>query len=199
MIEGDELESFVNSLVDNAVNYMQLYGFWFGFIIIVLESIFPWIPLCVFIALNITSFGPVFGFLLSLGATITGCLISYVFFRFLVGKRIDNYINKNKREKLKKVIESIKQVGFSNLVLLMSLPFTPAFSLNIACGITNYDYKKYLLALLISKPIIVFFWGFVGTSLLESITDFSKIIIICILLLIAFILSKIVVDKFNIE
>ena len=193
------LLDFFKNITDNAIEYMQLYGFWFGFFIIVLESILPWIPLCVFIALNIASFGKLMGFLLSLVATITGCVLSYSIFRFLIGNRIDKYINKNNNEKLKKVIIGIEKIDFSNLVLLVAMPFTPAFLINIASGVTKMNFKKFLMALLIGKPIIVYFWGFIGTSLLESITDASTVILVCILLLIAFIVSKMIVKKFNIE
>ena len=66
-----------NSITENAINYMQAYGALFGFFIVVLESILPWLPLCVFIALNIASYGTVIGFIISWVATITGCILSY--------------------------------------------------------------------------------------------------------------------------
>lgn len=192
------LELF-NTFTDNAIYYMQLYGILFGFFIIVLESILPWIPLCVFIALNIVSFGNIVGFILSWVATITGCIISYSIFRFLIGNRITKFINNRKNKKLKKVIEGIEKIDFSNLVLLVALPFTPAFLINIACGVTKVNFKKFLISLLIGKTVIVYFWGFIGTSLLESITDATTVITVCLLLIAAFIVSKLIVKKYNIE
>jgi uncharacterized membrane protein (DUF485 family) len=56
-----------------------------------------------------------------------------------------------------------------------------------------------LLALLISKISIVYFWGFIGTTLVESITDIGVLLKIAVIILIAFILSKIVTKKFNIN
>jgi membrane protein DedA with SNARE-associated domain len=60
-------------------------------------------------------------------------------------------------------------------------------------------YKKFLLAALIAKISIVYFWGFIGTTLIESITDIGVIIKVLIILLMAFILSKIVINKFDID
>ena len=90
------MDSFINEVVNNTVNYIQLYGPWLGFLIIILESILPFLPLFVFIALNVEAFGFIFGFILSWAATIVGCLISYFFFKSLVGKRVDKYINRDK-------------------------------------------------------------------------------------------------------
>ncbi len=197
--EGVNLLDLFNNITNNAVQYMQMYGLWFGFSIIVLESILPWLPLFVFIALNLAAYGNVLGFIISWVATICGCIISYSFFRYLIGNRLEKFINKNKYAKVKKVVRAIEKIDFSNLVLIVALPFSPAFMINIACGITNVSFKKFLLALLIGKTVIVYFWGFIGTSLIESITDATTVITVCLLLLIAFVVSKIIVKKYNIE
>ena len=81
----------------------------------------------------------------------------------------------------------------------MAIPFTPAFSINIGAGLSKMRFKKFFFALLISKLFIVYFWGFIGTTLLESITDITVLIKIGILLLIAFLLSKVILKKFNLE
>jgi uncharacterized membrane protein YdjX (TVP38/TMEM64 family) len=195
------MEVIINDIVNNLINYVQLYGPWLGFLIIILESILPFLPLFVFIALNVEAFGFIMGFLLSWSATIVGCLISYFFFKYLVGNRIDKYINKNKKkkEKLRKVVNAIKNVKFSTLVVLMALPFSPAFMFNIACGITKVNFRKFFLSLLISKVSIIYFWGFIGTSLFDSIMDVTILVRVVIMLVVAFIISKFVMKKYNIE
>lgn len=194
---------WINEIVSNIVNYIQLYGPWLGFLIIILESVLPFLPLFVFIALNVEAFGIILGFLISWSATIVGCILSYFFFRYFLGKKIDIYINKKKNKKkskqLVKVINVIKNIKFSTLVLLMALPFSPAFAINIACGITNVNFRKFFLALLISKVSIIYFWGFIGTSLIDSIFDITILVRVIILLLVAFLISKYVMKKYNIE
>jgi uncharacterized membrane protein YdjX (TVP38/TMEM64 family) len=193
--------TFINDMVNNMIHYIQVLGPWLGFLIIILESILPFLPLFVFIAFNVEAFGFVFGFILSWVATIVGCLISYFFFKHLVGNRLNKYIDKNKKkkERLRKIVLAIKKVKFSTLVVLMALPFSPAFLFNIACGVTNVNFKKFLMALLISKISIIYFWGFIGTSLLESIMDITILIRVVVMLLVAFVVSKFVMKKYNIE
>ena len=60
-------------------------------------------------------------------------------------------------------------------------------------------FKKFFLALLISKVSIIYFWGFIGTSLIDSIMDVTVLIRVLLMLFIAFIVSKIVMKKYDIE
>ena len=93
----------------------------------------------------------------------------------------------------------MKNIEFSKLVLIIALPFTPAFLINIACGITGMDLKKFMTSILIGKLSIVYFWGFIGKSMLESITDIKTVVILCLLLLISYLLSKIVNKQLDID
>jgi len=190
------VEAF-NYIVDNAINLIQLYGYGFGFLIIFLESIFPWLPLCVFIALNIASFGIIEGFLLSWCATVCGCLCSYWFFKKVIGHRIEKIFKGKKLRQIKKIILAIEKLDFTKLVLIIALPFSPAFLINIACGVANMKFKKFFIALLMGKVAIVFFWGFIGKSLIDSITDVNTIIVVCLLMIFVYFVSKLVVKKFD--
>lgn len=191
------MQSMIDSFVQNVVFYLQSYGIMFGVFIIILESIIPALPLGVFIAFNMMAFGNVIGFLISWISTIAGCVLSYMLFKFLIGNRIDK--KKEKYIKLNRVSKSVKNISFPNLVLIVALPFSPAFLINIACGISKVKFKKFFVALILGKISIIYFWGFISKSLLESITDFKTIITIIVLLIVSYILSKIVNRKLNIE
>lgn len=183
----------VKNIVENSNIFLAIF---MGFFIVILESIIPMLPLAVFIAINMIAFGNFFGFIISWIGTILGCSLAYSFFR----KLRDPILKKLKDDsKIKKFMLTIGNISFSKLVVILSIPFTPAFSINIAAGLSNMSYRKYLLALLISKIFLVYFWGFVGTTLIQSITDITVLIKIVFLIIIAFFLSKIVVKKFNIE
>ena len=93
----------------------------------------------------------------------------------------------------------ISNISFSKLVIIMAIPFTPAFSVNIGAGLSKIKNKKFLIACIIAKISIVYFWGFVGTTFVESISDITVIFKLVIILLIAFMLSKFVINKFDID
>jgi uncharacterized membrane protein YdjX (TVP38/TMEM64 family) len=165
--------------------------------LIVIESILPVLPLCVFITINFYFFGKFVGFLLSWIFTCIGCYLSYV----LVKKGVKTIAldTAQKSGLLQKTIKIIKNMDITNLILVIAIPFTPAFLINIAAAIANIDKKKFIISILIGKIFMVYFWGFIGTTLVESITDIGVLLKIAVIILIAFILSKIVTKKFNIN
>ena len=194
------IANFIETNIDVLKDFVQNSNIFIALIIgmslIILESIIPMLPLAVFIAINMLVFGNIIGFILSWISTIIGCTLSFYIFRTLKNKAW-KYISK--KEKLVDLMKKIYKISFSSLVIILAFPFTPAFSINIGAGLSNISYKKYLLALLISKISIVYFWGFIGTTLVESITDIGVLLKIAVIILIAFILSKIVTKKFNIN
>lgn len=193
----DIVEGVIQALKNSFNSQPYFLSLAFGFGLIILESILPVLPLAVFIALNLILFGNVVGFILSWIATICGCILSYFIFRKGFSKKI--YRNLEKHPKTKSLVKTVKNISFPNLVIIMAIPFTPAFSINIGAGLSRMSFKKFFFALLIAKLFIVYFWGFVGTTFVESITDIGVLVKLGSILLIAFILSKIVLKKFNVE
>ena len=101
--------------------------------------------------------------------------------------------------KIKKIILVIKNISLSNLVLIVALPFSPAFLINIACGLSKTDIKKFLTAIAIGKLSIIYFWGFISKSLLESITDIKTLITVLVMLILSYAISKLINKKLKIE
>ena len=108
-------------------------------------------------------------------------------------KKIDKKYKSNK--KVSKFRKYISKISYSNLVLLLAMPFTPAFAINIGAGLSDIDEKRYFSALIIGKIPMVYFWGFIGKSFLESITDPYTIAQIAVMLILAYLASK-VINKF---
>lgn len=78
------------------------------------------------------------------------------------------------------------------MVILFAVPFTPAFAVNIGAGLSDISPKRYFIALLIGKIPMIYFWGFIGKSLLESISDPFTIAQITAMLVLAYFASKVV-------
>lgn len=176
-----------------------LWGYILSCVLIILESILPILPLCVFITLLFYKLGVVVGFIISYICTIIGCIISYKIFNSSLRIKLENLVRKKKSDNLNKVITSIRNVSFVKLCLIIALPFTPAFLVNIAAGLTNINRKKYIISLLIGKTFLIIFWGFIGTSLINSFKNPINLLYIALLLGICFIVSKLVSKKEGLE
>lgn len=188
----------IKTLVDNAVFFLSSFGPISGVLLIYLESIIPILPLSVFIALNIITFGDVIGFLISLFATVLGCTTSFFFFRYFFSKKFRKFYKKDKVKQIEDLMKKLSRISFTNLTIILALPFTPAFLVNIASGLSRMPAKRFLCACVIGKAFMVYFWGYVGTSLFESVTDITVLLKIGFMLISAYAISKTVSKKFDI-
>lgn len=183
------ISDYINIFIEN----LGVWGPLLGCLLIVVESILPVLPIFVFITLNFLVFGNIIGFLISWLCTVLGCFISFMIFRDGVQTWFEKRLrNKSAVDKIMNVIDKLK---FEHLVLLLTVPFVPAFAINIAAGLSKMKLKKYVTALFIGKAFFVYFWGFVGTGLLESLTNPSSLIKVLIIIIIAYILSRLISKK----
>ena len=195
----DYFFSNIDELLNNYLVSLGIYGPLFGCFLILVESIFPVLPLCVFITLNFYVFGNIFGFMLSYILTVIGCNIAFYISRNYINIKIDILYKKYGKTRSSKLIKKFSKMKLSSLSIIMAFPFTPAFLINILCGISKMEYEKFLFASLIGKLFMVYFWGYIGTSLIDSLKSPESIVKIIILLLLAFIISKIINRKYEIE
>ena len=72
-------------------------------------------------------------------------------------------------------------ISFEKLCIIIALRFTTQFLINIAAGLANMSKKKYLYAIIIGKIFLVIFWGFIGTSLINSIKNPINILYIMVI------------------
>ena len=96
-----------------------------------------------------------------------------------------------------KIMKVIEKCNVSELAMIVAVPFTPAFLVNIAVGLSKMDVKKFMVGICIGKLFMVYFWAFIGTNLIQSLTNPIIIVKVIFMLIIAYILSKIVTKKFN--
>ena len=166
--------------------------------LITIESILPILPICVFITLVFLTFGSFWGFIISWMFTCLGCIISFGLFRSKIKKWFEKRFVK-KCSKIKEFMQYVDKMSLSSLTILIAIPFTPASVVNIAAGLSNMKFKKFLYATLIGKLFMVYFWGYIGTTLIECFTHPIYIVRILLMLIFAYIISKFVNKKFNIE
>lgn len=185
----------LTELINVTIDKLGIYSPIFACFLIVIESILPFLPLSVFITLNFMSFGHLFGFFISWFFTIIGCMISFTLFRKGIYKHFKRLTYS--KEKVNKLMKRITNISFTTLVLIISMPFTPAFLLNIAAGLSDMKVKKYLYAIMLGKVALVYFWGYVGTNIIDALNNPINLLKNIIILLVMYIISYIINKKFE--
>lgn len=173
--------------VENVVLSMGIYAPVASCLLIIAESIFPVLPLFVFITINFLAFGHVGGFFISWIFTCLGCFLSY----YIVKKGLSDWtIKKAKKVKpIDDVMKFIKKISPGTLAGVIACPFMPAFAINIAAGLVKMDFKKFAISIIIGKICMVYFWGYIGTGLLASVQDPSILLKVLIMVLAAYLAS----------
>ena len=190
---------YINNLINLASHIISNGGFLFGMFIVVIEAFIPILPLSLFIALNTHVFGMIPGILLSWISTSFGSFLVYSLFYYLSNDVIYKRISKKTKAKIEKSVDKFQNISLANLTVIITLPFTPAFFVNILGGVAGINRKKFVIATLIGKIFMVAFWGIVGKSFIESMADVTSIIIIGIMIVTAYALSKLISKEFNIK
>lgn len=191
----DKLQIYLQIIVD----YLLQVGLVGGFLLIVLESIIPALPLSVFIGLNIITFGKILGYVISYFGTIVGCMLSFITFRYILKNYLYKIFKEKTRIKIEDLMKKMTNIDFNTLVVIIAIPFTPAFLVNIAAGLSNIPIKKYIFALLIGKLFMIYFWGYIGANLLESLKNPIILVKIIVIVLLAYLISKVVEKIINVE
>ncbi len=189
----------VNTIIEYSTNFISTGGVLFGFFLVFSECFIPILPLGVFVALNVNAFGFVPGIIISWLATSLGSIVCYLLFVYIDNKTTEKLFKKKTIRKIQKGIDKFDKITFTQLVLLITLPFTPSCLVNILCGLAGMKKKKFIASILVGKVFSITFWAYIGKSLIESITDLKSIIFIGIALLLAYLISKLISKKYEIE
>ena len=189
----------ITELINTSTKLIASGGLIIGFLLVILEAFLPMLPLGVFVGLNINAFGFLPGITISWIANVLGSYIAYSFFCFISKKFLYKFLKNKTIEKIDKQLHKFNKISFTNLVLILTLPFTPSCFVNLLAGLSGMTKEKYLFSQIIGKAFMITFWGYIGKSLIESLTDIKALIFVGIILVLAYLLSKIVSKKMNIE
>ncbi len=192
--------NYFNELSEAINEFLLNLGVWAPIIsslLIILEGILAFLPLFVFITVNMLILGPIIGGIVSWICTTFGGFLTFYFCR----KGVHDFFQKKiKNHKIiQKYNDLIDNLSFVKLVLFVAIPFMPSFFINVGAGLSNIPLKKYLYALLVGKIFIVIFWGYIGCNLIECLTNPILFVRVLVLIVLAYVLAQFVNKKFGVD
>lgn len=191
--------STLSELINECTTLIAHGGWPVGFLLVILESFIPILPLGAFVTLNVNAFGFLPGIVLSWMATTLGSYLTYLFFYYISNRFIFKIISQKTRDKILEKTTNFKNLKLTHLVLIITLPFAPSCFINLLAGVTGISKQKYFVSLLVGKALMITFWAYIGKSFIESLTNIKVIIYIILMLIIAYLITKYISKKFKIE
>ena len=132
-------------------------------------SFFPPLPLIAIVALNVAAHGGLLGFLYSWAGVALGGIIMFLFWRRLIKRFFWKVASRS--PKLEKAQQWVNRFDTSSLFMLSLLPFTPTSFMHFAFGMSDFDEKRYLRAVLLGKGLMVAMMAVFGQSLVSSLKN----------------------------
>lgn len=133
------------------------------------ESFFPPLPLIAIVALNVAAHGGLLGFLYSWAGVALGGIIMFLFWRRLIKRFFWKVASRS--PKLEKAQQWVNRFDTSSLFMLSLLPFTPTSFMHFAFGMSDFDEKRYLRAVLLGKGLMVAMMAVFGQSLVSALKN----------------------------
>lgn len=187
----------LNNILNDFLLNLGIFAPILSTILIVLEGVLAFLPLVVFVTINILTLGSVLGSAISWIATVIGSFITFLLCRKGFSQIFRKFINS--KEGIKHFMEKIDKLKFNQLVVIMSIPFAPSFFINVGAGLSKIPAKKYLYALLVGRLFSIIYLGYLGVNLVDALKNPIIIIKVLLLTLAAYILGKIINKRFDID
>lgn len=195
-----EILDFFNGLNENLNTFLLNAGMWaplFSSCLIVLEGTFAFLPMFVFVTINFLTMGNILGSIVSYICTVLGSFIAFFLCRIGLSPLFKKFIKNGKT--LNKFMNMVSNMPFSRLVLIISIPLTPSFFVNLSAGLSTISKLKYLYALLLGKVCIISFWGVLGTSLVDCLQNPIVLIKVVLMIVICNMFSKAINKHFDLD
>ncbi|GAA3732549.1 TVP38/TMEM64 family protein [Salinicoccus jeotgali] len=188
-----ELETLLKNLttqegLESLFAEVEALGPLVGFVLTLIESFLPFLPLFAIVIININSYGFIIGFLLSYSGTVGGSYLVFLTIRYFLRAPAQKYIHRHKR--LEGMLEFIDLKGFSFLLILLSLPFTPSSVINLIAALSNIKKVVYLYILLVAKAIMILLMSIVGYDITSFFTSPLQLTLSIIFLVVLYFFSK---------
>lgn len=186
----DFINYIINIDMPQLIEMAQHIGPILGILLPIIEAFFPFLPLVLFVTLNITVYGPVLGYIYSWIGNCLGSLLLFLLLKKIGGRRLERRLNNSK---YKNAFKKIKERDFSVLFTLYCFPFAPSFLLSGTSALTNMNTKEFLIIMLPSKLIMLVSLALIGSNLSSVIENpIRTIIIILVIVLMNFVIKKVI-------
>lgn len=183
-----EIETWINLF-----NQYQELGILIPFLLAMMESFIPALPLIAIVTINISAHGFLIGFSTSFLGNIIGSLLVFTFFRSIVKHYFIERFYHGKR--LYKLLNWVDKQNPFFLFILSCLAFTPSSFINMSFGLSNYKKRQFIISIVLGKFFMILSLSLFGHSLANIRNQPGFVILSTIFLIAIYFLSKYMNEK----
>ena len=182
-MQYEQLSVLVKQLAD--------YGPLAGILLTMSESLFPPLPLVVFVTINVIAYGLWLGYLYSFLGTFIGSYVMFIVISKYGKKPFEQMVHRSR--KFDHLIHWIKTKGFVPIFVMLTFPFTPSIVVCGLAGIAGVKRDEYVAALFFGKLIMVFSLSYIGYNVASFIEKpIKSVLLILLIVLVSFVGKRLI-------
>lgn len=154
--------------------FIESYGAWAPFIfwfVQFVQTVIPVIPGAVTIPLGIILFGPFWGMIHNLIPIFIGSIINFLIARKFGSRIVHVIIGEKEFLRLNRWLERYKNNIKRFIAISLALPFMPGDLICYGAGLTQLNFKDYLIYLSIGKPISTTIYAFASAFVFDQLIN----------------------------
>ena len=156
-----EIETWINLL-----NQYKDLGIIIPFLLTLIESFIPALPLIGIVTINIGAHGLFTGFFSSYFGNLIGSIIVFLFFRMIIKPRfLDKFYHGTR---LLKILHWVENQNPFLLFMISCLAFTPSSFINMSFGLSGYKKRQFFISIALGKFIMILSLSLFGHSLVQA-------------------------------
>ncbi|WP_323702903.1 TVP38/TMEM64 family protein [Mammaliicoccus sp. Dog046] len=188
MVFQDILNWFSEENITHLIETFRSFGIFIAFLLPFIEAFIPFLPIILFVIVNVNAYGLLLGFIITWAGTVTGSYLVFLIFRLISKKPF--MVKVVEQPKVVRFIHWIDSHGFGPLFILLCFPFTPGALVNMVSAFSHISKQVYLIALILSKAIMIFTLSYIGSDINSFFASPKKSIIVLVIIFILWLVGK---------
>ncbi|WP_414054081.1 TVP38/TMEM64 family protein [Macrococcus equi] len=179
---------FSEAAINGYFETFKSFGIIIAFLLPFIEAFFPILPIALFAVVNVNTYGLIWGFIITWLGAFCGAYIVFLLVRRYGQHKFLRHLNRHPHTM--KFIRRVNDKGVLPLFILLCFPFTPSSLVNVVAGLSTVSIRRYLIAVLLGKAIMLFMLSFIGSDIYSFVREPKKSIIVAIVLLLLWFTGK---------
>ncbi|WP_338040658.1 TVP38/TMEM64 family protein [Mangrovibacillus cuniculi] len=153
-----------------------------------LEAFLPFLPLIIFVTVNVNAFGLLWGFIFSWIGSVLGACVVFLLIRRYGHTRLLRWLTSKKT--IQRLTVWVEQKGFGPLFVILCFPFTPSAVVNVVAGLSRIKFITFTFAVMLGKLVMIFTLSYIGYDIASLVKQPIRTAILLVIIALLWLVGK---------
>lgn len=153
-----------------------------------LEAFLPFLPLIVFVTVNVNAFGLLWGFIFSWIGSVLGACVVFLLVRRYGHTKLLQWLTKKRT--IQRLTGWVEQRGFGPLFVILCFPFTPSAVVNVVAGLSKIKFITFTFAVMLGKLVMIFTLSYIGHDIASLVKQPIRTAVLLVIIALLWLVGK---------